>query len=169
MKKNNKPTATNHMPNICVSFLTNTVLINNASIRFDDEWNSCNYREEAFSKMTNRDRRLENHLMAVNALLVDYHYHTKVSDDWSNIYIGDHIPVEYDSSDETKELLEEAKRYNEYILQSILKDGWETRKEYLALSLSMMTYIYKNIYMFFLGSEAVNDLEAIMVQAFQPS
>lgn len=69
MKKNNKQATGHNLPNICVSFLTNTVLINNISIRYDEEWNSCNYREGAFCKMTNRDRRIEYHLMAVNALL----------------------------------------------------------------------------------------------------
>lgn len=169
MKKNNKQPPTHCTPDIFVSFLTNTVWINNTGIRFNDEWNSCNYREEAFLKMTNRDRRIEYHLMAVNALLVDYHYHTSVSDVENDMYISDHTPVEYYSHEETRKILEEARYYNEYILQSLLKDGWETRQGYLALSLTMMAYIYDKIYICVLFSEAAHDLEAIMAQAFQSS
>lgn len=100
---------------------------------------------------------------------VDYHYHTKVSSVESNMYIVDYTPAENYNYEETREILKEAKRYNEYVLQSILKDGWKTRKEYLVLSLTMMAYIYEIIYLTLLVSEAANDLEAIMAEAFQPS
>lgn len=119
------------------------IQLGSAVIEDDMQWNSHNYKESHFSSIKSRDPWVEQRLMTINAMLIDYHYNRPVELDY-NICSGQWLDVTVDENpEESQSILLEAQELVVELFQVLCKGNWMSKMDYVKLTLSMIFETYK--------------------------
>ncbi len=119
--------------------------IGSAVIKDDMQWHSHNYKESNLSSIKSRNLWVEQRLMSINAMLIDFHYNRPVEPEY-DINTGHWFKGIVDENpEESKSILLEAQGLAEELFNVLFRGRLASRMDYMKLTLSMIFDIYEQM------------------------